>query len=132
MVSKLNVRPFHNVNSPLVEPVSTRRPSGVHCRSQKAKVMTNARGQGTGVKWLTATTFTGNLILFVEVCTNLVQIEVEELFRYAFGGNNCLNKLCLAIECILFPENKGSTHIYNVSWTRSKVWDVRRVGTHFS
>lgn len=45
IVSKLNVRPFHKVNSPLVEPVNTRRPSGVHyfciplvCRTQ---------GQGT-------------------------------------------------------------------------------------
>jgi len=31
MVSKLNVNPFQAVNSPLVEPVSMRRPSGVHC-----------------------------------------------------------------------------------------------------
>ena len=31
MVSKLNVSPFQSVNSPLVEPVKTRRPSGVHC-----------------------------------------------------------------------------------------------------
>lgn len=31
MVSKLKVRPFHSVNSPLVDPVKTRRPSGVHC-----------------------------------------------------------------------------------------------------
>lgn len=30
MVSKLNVNPFHRVNSPLVEPVSIRRASGVH------------------------------------------------------------------------------------------------------
>jgi hypothetical protein len=30
IVSKLNVNPFHAVNSPLVEPVSMRRPSGVH------------------------------------------------------------------------------------------------------
>lgn len=30
IVSKLNVRPFHNVNSPLDEPVMRRRPSGVH------------------------------------------------------------------------------------------------------
>lgn len=32
MVSKLKVRPFQRVNSPLVEPVRTRRPSGVHYR----------------------------------------------------------------------------------------------------
>ena len=31
MVSKLKVSPFHSVNSPLVEPVRTRRDSGVHC-----------------------------------------------------------------------------------------------------
>ncbi len=30
MVSKLNVRPFQSVNSPLVDPVSMRRDSGVH------------------------------------------------------------------------------------------------------
>ena len=33
MVSKLNVSPFHSVNSPLVDPVKTRRHSGVHCSS---------------------------------------------------------------------------------------------------
>lgn len=56
MVSKLNVRPFHAVNSPLVEPVSMRRPSGVQ-----------------------VTAFTGHLILFVDVWTNFVQSEVEAL-----------------------------------------------------
>lgn len=35
IVSKLNVRPFQRVNSPLVDPVSTRRPSGVHCNHSK-------------------------------------------------------------------------------------------------
>lgn len=30
IVSKLKVRPFHSVNSPLVEPVKIRRASGVH------------------------------------------------------------------------------------------------------
>ena len=40
---------------------------------------------------LTVTTFTGNRILFVEVWTNLVHMDVEELFGYAFGGNNCRN-----------------------------------------
>ena len=30
MVSKLKVRPFHKVNSPLDAPVMRRRPSGVH------------------------------------------------------------------------------------------------------
>jgi hypothetical protein len=32
MVSKLKVSPFQRVNSPLVEPVRTRLPSGVHYR----------------------------------------------------------------------------------------------------
>lgn len=30
IVSKLNVSPFHNVNSPELAPVTNRRPSGVH------------------------------------------------------------------------------------------------------
>lgn len=34
MVSKLNVSPFHRVNSPLEAPVTRRRPSGVHWRKQ--------------------------------------------------------------------------------------------------
>lgn len=34
MVSKLNVSPFHRVNSPLEAPVTRRRPSGVHWREQ--------------------------------------------------------------------------------------------------
>ena len=34
IVSKLNVSPFHNVNSPLVDPVKTRRHSGVHYSSR--------------------------------------------------------------------------------------------------
>lgn len=34
MVSKLKVRPFHRVNSPLEAPVTRRRPSGVHWRKQ--------------------------------------------------------------------------------------------------
>ena len=36
IVSKLNVSPFHNVNSPLVDPVKTRRHSGVHYNSRDA------------------------------------------------------------------------------------------------
>lgn len=32
IVSKLNVKPFHNVNSPLEVPVMSRRPSGVHAK----------------------------------------------------------------------------------------------------
>lgn len=44
IVSKLNVKPFHNVNSPELAPVINLRPSGVH-----------------------ATVNTGHLILFVAV-----------------------------------------------------------------
>lgn len=49
IVSKLNVRPFHNVNSPLEAPVTRRLPSGVQA-IQKI----------------------GHRILFVAVFTNLV------------------------------------------------------------
>lgn len=35
IVSKLNVRPFHSVNSPLEAPVTNLLPSGVHCNKQK-------------------------------------------------------------------------------------------------
>lgn len=49
IVSKLNVRPFHNVNSPELAPVTNLRPSGVHA-------MQNI----------------GHLILLVAVLTNLV------------------------------------------------------------
>lgn len=65
MVSKLNVRPFHKVNSPEALPVSTRRPSGVQ------------RTQLTGVR-----------ILFVDVCTYFVQYDVEVLDSYARGGRS--------------------------------------------
>ena len=34
MVSKLNVKPFHRVNSPLDAPVMRRLPSGVHCKNE--------------------------------------------------------------------------------------------------
>lgn len=49
IVSKLNVKPFHNVNSPELAPVTRRLPSGVH-----------------------ANVNIGHRILFVAVLTNLV------------------------------------------------------------
>lgn len=52
IVSKLNVSPFHRVNSPLDAPVTSRLPSGVHA-IQKI----------------------GHRILFVAVFTNLVVTE---------------------------------------------------------
>ncbi|KAI4786857.1 hypothetical protein KUCAC02_036847 [Chaenocephalus aceratus] len=58
MVSKLKVSPFHRVNSPLEAPVTSRRPSGVHCREQEVNNNNNrsvyimltlqARGRQTG------------------------------------------------------------------------------------
>jgi hypothetical protein len=46
IVSKLNVNPFHSVNSPLVDPVKTRRYSGVHYNSRSAS------GQIRWVTWV--------------------------------------------------------------------------------
>ena len=62
MVSKLNVRPFQRVNSPLVEPVSMRRDSGVHCIRLNEWLFWKLK-----VGSRTNTTFTGHLILLVEV-----------------------------------------------------------------
>ena len=42
-------------------------------------------------KILTVTQFTGHLILLVEVCTNLVQSDVDALSGYAFGGSSYAN-----------------------------------------
>ena len=64
IVSKLNVSPFQSVNSPLVEPVSSRRPSG----SQR-------------------TTFTGHRILFVDVCTSTLATDDTDS-AYASGGSS--------------------------------------------
>lgn len=59
IVSKLKVKPFHKVNSPLEAPVNSRFPSGVHFKS-----------------------FIGDLNLLVDVCTNFVATQ-------AFGVVNC-------------------------------------------
>lgn len=56
MVSKLKVRPFQRVNSPLLAPVIKRRPSGVQAN---VKI--------------------GHLILFVAVFTNLVVMAFDGL-----------------------------------------------------
>ncbi len=81
MVSNLNVNPFQALNSPLVEPVSIRRPSGVHWEQHQAgKRLTihehNAR---------TVTAFTGHRILFVDVWMNVVQGDVEALSGVRVG-----------------------------------------------
>jgi hypothetical protein len=66
MVSKLKVRPFQRVNSPLDEPVTSLLPSGVQ-RTQNI----------------------GHLILLVEVLTNLVVTQLTGLSNNDMGGNNC-------------------------------------------
>lgn len=43
IVSKLNVSPFHRVNSPLDAPVIKRRPSGVHF-SKTGKILFSVKG----------------------------------------------------------------------------------------
>lgn len=53
MVSKLKVKPFHNVNSPELAPVTSLLPSGVHAIQN-----------------------IGHLILFVAVLTNLVVTQL--------------------------------------------------------
>ena len=45
---------------------------------------------------LTVTTLTGHRILFVDVCTNFVHKEVEELSGYAIGGRSWANTFSLA------------------------------------
>jgi hypothetical protein len=47
IVSKLKVSPFQSVNSPECEPVSTRRPSGVHC-GRRPSVFVGALEWGAG------------------------------------------------------------------------------------
>lgn len=65
IVSKWKLIPFHNVNSPLDDPVSSRLPSGVH-----------------------STTLTGCFILFKEECRCFVGIVSAALSNLAAGGNS--------------------------------------------
>lgn len=68
IVSKLKVRPFHSVNSPLVEPVRIRRASGVNCNTAEDAVSKGDKAETCRViVVLTLTMLTGHLILFVEV-----------------------------------------------------------------
>lgn len=76
MVSKLKVSPFQSVNSPLADAVRIRRASGVHY------ITVSLSGRTCGsIGILTVTRFTGYLILFVEVWTNLVHRDVDGLSR---------------------------------------------------
>ena len=74
MISKLNVNPFQDVNSPLVGPVqyttTLRRPLGAASGGGKTDDDQNTR---------TVTAFTGHRILFVDVWMNFVQRDVEAL-----------------------------------------------------
>ena len=82
IVSKLNDGPFHNVSSSLVDPVKTRRRSGVHYNSHSVSEYFRG-GIGSGV--LTTTQSTGHRILFVDVRTNLVHSDVEEFSGQVLG-----------------------------------------------
>lgn len=128
IVSKLNVRPFHSVNSPLVEPVSIRRASGVHCDpfSQRIKHTIHS------VKmWgLTTTQLTGHLILFVDVCTNLVHSEVEGLSGYAFGGRSYTRDI-LSL-CILRTCPRLRPYIDDIRRCWPQVRQICRVWPHFA
>ncbi len=64
IVSKLKPMPFHNVNSPLLDPVSSRRPSGVH-----------------------RTMLIGCLILFKDECRCFAGIVSAGLSSFAAGGS---------------------------------------------
>lgn len=64
MVSKLKAIPFHRVNSPLVDPVNNRRPSGVH-----------------------RTTLTGCLTLFNDECRCRTGIASAAVCGLAAGGS---------------------------------------------
>lgn len=87
MVSKLNVSPFHRVNSPLEAPVTRRRPSGVHWRKQMNSLnIQNA--PPTPVETLTLITNTGHFTLLVEVRTNFVVTAFIGLFNMPRGGTS--------------------------------------------
>ena len=62
MVSKLKPMPFQSVNSPMLEPVNSRRPSGVHF-----------------------TTLIGCLTLFKEECRSFAGMESAALWDFAEG-----------------------------------------------
>lgn len=64
IVSKLKAMPFHRVNSPLLEPVRSRRPSGVH-----------------------RTMLTGCLILFKDEWRCLEGMVSAAFWGFAAGGS---------------------------------------------
>lgn len=66
IVSKLKPMPFHSVNSPILEPVNSLRPSGVHF-----------------------TTLIGCLTLFREECRSFAGTESTPFWGFAEGGRIC-------------------------------------------
>ena len=65
--------PFHSVNSPLLDPVNRRRPSGVH-----------------------ATTLIGCLILFKDECSSLAATVSTAFAGRAVGGRICITSVSSA------------------------------------
>lgn len=83
MVSKLNAVPFQRVNSPLLEAVNKRRPSGVQ-----------------------RTTLTGCLTLLRDWCTQRPGTESAALVVLAAGGS--IYKPWSVSDCVMIEGEKGS------------------------
>ena len=97
IVSKLNAVPFHRVNSPLVEPVSRRLPSGVHF-----------------------TTLTGWRILFRDECKCLAGTESTALPLRAGGRSIYESGQHTSFDCIVYlSRHRAQTHVYHVTSTGS-------------
>lgn len=97
IVSKLNAVPFQRVNSPLVEPVSKRLPSGVHF-----------------------TTLTGWRILFKDECKCLAGTESTALPLRAGGRSIYETSQHTAFDCIVYlSRRRAQTHVYHVASTGS-------------
>jgi hypothetical protein len=97
IVSKLNAVPFHRVNSPLVEPVSRRLPSGVHF-----------------------TTLTGWRILFKDECKCLAGTESTALPLRAGGKSIYESGQHFAFHCTFYlSRGRAQTHVYHVTSTGS-------------
>jgi len=97
IVSKLNAVPFQRVNSPLVEPVSRRLPSGVHF-----------------------TTLTGWRILFRDECKCLAGTESTALPLRAGGRSIYGSSQHTAFDCVVYlSRRRAQTHVYHVTSTGS-------------
>lgn len=99
IVSKLNPMPFHSVNSPLVDPVSNRLPSGVH-----------------------RTTLTGCLILLSDEWRCFAGIVSAGFIKRAPGGS-IFTMVSIALTATNVLE-KDHTDIDNVAWARPFLLDL--------